>query len=899
MMETMTATRSTPGPCPRGAGTRWARRAMLLLAMVLAGGCFRSGPCRDVEECNGRDDDCDGATDEGFVDAETGLYRTVDDCGGCGVACADVFPSAAATRCVVEPRGIDPDAGDDDDDGDPLPPPDPDALVARCQIVACPPGTRLLTDAGCVPVAPTLCLPCTDDDDCALREPGSRCAAALGGEPRCFPSCEGGCPAGTRCADLPDDGDPLGARACLPLGGDCTCNDATLGAVFGCRVTGGGGRRCDGVQTCEVGGRLSACVPALDEVCNGADDDCDGAVDETFRDGSGRYVLDPVHCGGCNAPCAEPGPNTTARCVPDGASARCEVDCEDGFVDVDGIEANGCECERLDGDGPPPAVGGDADCDGVPDDDDDFVHVTPAGRDGNPGTLLRPVRTIQRGIAIGAAEGKAVLVARGVYAGPVVLRAGVSVFGGYRPDFRDRDLALFPVRIERGSASPGEPVLVARGIRRGTTVDGITVAGSDGVTPGDGSTAVYLSGSTSALVLSNVTVFAGRGADGRRGEDSSDRLGELGFDDLDELDGPGGGDGLDAGFGCPTLDGGRGGRQRCGGRAVSGGDGGDATCPDLGCRNGTPCGNSGCTDFTDDDGVCDVDAMLAAAVPHLPAVEGRGSEPGSPGERTYASPTNRGTCNFCDDNPTLRRLGGDGGDGGEGDPGVGGEGCPPGIAGLLVDVDRGLLGGLPGTDGTGGTDGAGGGGGTPGAGYGVIGNTLGSCTDRNGGSGGGGGAGGCGAPGAGGGGGGGASVGILVRLADGSRTGPRLEDVRIVTGSGGLGGGGGIGASGGAGGSGGVGGAASFFCARNGGNGGDGGDGGAGGGGGGGCGGASHGVFVLRNGADGVDPYLTDLTAGTDIEALGVAGRGGAGGSSPSAPGTGGARGDARGVGSD
>jgi hypothetical protein len=855
-----------------------------LLVLLLLAGCFRSRPCGDRETCDRRDDDCDGAIDEGFIDPETGLYLTANHCGACGVDCAAVFPGAAETACVAGPReGEDDGAGDGEDDA-------AGPLAARCEVVACPPGTRLEPGAGCLPITPSLCLPCAVDDDCGLREPGAVCSAAVDGEPRCFPSCEGGCPPGTRCVELPSDDGFSAVPACLPIGGDCTCSDATAGARFGCRLDGGAGLRCDGFQECQPGGELTACAPALEETCNGADDDCDGTIDEGFRDEAGRYLLDPIHCGACNAPCAPPGPNTFADCVAaGGAGARCDTGCLPGFVDVDGLAANGCECERLDdGMGPPPAIGGDADCDGVVDDDDDFVHVASTGNDGDPGTLLRPVRTIQRGIALGRAEAKDVLVARGIYDGPILLAPGVGLFGGYRPDFRDRDLELFPVRVERGVAEPGAPVLVAREIRVPTEVDGLTLVGSDAVVPGAGSTAVYLDRSTEALRLSNVTILAGRGQDGRRGEDSSDRLASLGLDELDDLDGPGGGDGGDPGVGCRTVLAGGGGRQRCGGRDVSGGDGGDATCPDTGCRQGRPCANAGCTDFTDPDGRCDLDAVLEAAVPLPSASSGRGPFPGEAGERTYPSPTNRGTCNFCDDNPTLRRLGGDGTDGGDGLPGEGGDGCGGSDPGgrVVVDLGRGLVAGRNGNDGTSGTDGSGGGGGTPGAGYAVIDDTVGACVDRNGGSGGGGGAGGCGAPGAGAGGGGGASLAILVRLAPGALRGPALDQVRVVTGSGGRGGDGGVGAAGGAGGSGGVGGSASFFCARDGGSGGDGGDGGGAGGGGGGCGGGSHAVFLARGAAgDDVGAYVDALEDALLVEAVGVPGRGGAGGPSPASPG--------------
>ncbi len=818
---------------------RWA----LLLAVVAASGCYEHHLCGEAETCNFADDDCDRRIDEDFID-EDGVYFTAEHCGGCGVACAEVFPTAAETACEV--------AGG----------------AARCVLVACPAGWHRAGEGACAPDAPALCLPCTQDEDCALRTPGARCRELDGGDRRCLIPCESDCPPGFAC----DGG------VCAPRSGLCGCTDETLGAEFGCLFERDETYRCAGKQVCTEDG-LSSCEPALTEACNEADDDCDGAIDEDFRDADGRYVA-RLHCGACATPCVEPGPNMEARCEPrDGLATECVIECLEGFVDVDGIEANGCECERFDGGGPPPAAGGDADCDGVADETDDFVYVTTTGSDRNPGTLERPMRTIQAAILRGRATSKDVLVARGVYDGAVDLVAGVSIFGGYRPDFRDRDLALFPVVIENRTAEGGTPVLTCRNIHVDTRIDGFIIEATDATIPGEGSTAVFLDGCGPQVQLSHLEIRAGRGADGLRGHSASDNL-PPGFtlEDLDGVAGSPGRSSLDLDT-CTRLAGGAAGRHQCpSGVDNSGGRGGDADCPATGCFNGSPCGNAGCTDFTV-GGVCDFDAVLAQAVSNPPAEPGRGTAPGAPGEATYNAPTNRGVCNFCDDNPTLPRNGGPGSDGLDGTDGEGGLGC---TSAPVLDASSGRLHGGDGADGTPGTDGSGGGGGTAGAGYAVIGGTGPGCDDHAGGAGGGGGSGGCGAPAADGGTGGGHSVGIAIRLGP-SATGPTFEAVRVVTASGGNGGPGGQGASGGAPGSGANGGTAAFWCSRTGGRGGDGGRGGAGGGGGGGCGGGSHGVLVVPGGGD-LSAYL-DVLATLTIDETGVAGRGGPGGFSPGASG--------------
>ncbi|MEE2789009.1 MAG: MopE-related protein, partial [Myxococcota bacterium] len=57
------------------------------------------------ESCDYQDDDCDGVTDEAFVDAD-GRYTTLDHCGGCGNACAQLWdpsPEANGVQPTCEP----------------------------------------------------------------------------------------------------------------------------------------------------------------------------------------------------------------------------------------------------------------------------------------------------------------------------------------------------------------------------------------------------------------------------------------------------------------------------------------------------------------------------------------------------------------------------------------------------------------------------------------------------------------------------------------------------------------------------------------------------------------------------------------------------------------------------
>ncbi|MDI7269221.1 MAG: hypothetical protein QME96_14625, partial [Myxococcota bacterium] len=717
--------------------------------VAAAPGCDCGSECAEVEQCNYVDDTCDGRIDEGFVGAD-GRYSTVENCGRCGVRCDDVFPTAARTACVERLGAF------------------------RCEIIECPVGMRPGGAGACVPDVESLCLPCRLDADCELYSSGALCLPTASGERRCGRSCDpadpGGCPAGFDCSPSGD-----GRGQCRPRGGLCACTPATEGTAFPCLVETPGGQACAGERLCRDG-TLGPCNAVFDEACDGLDNDCDEATDEDFRSVAGDYVHDD-HCGACNAPCVPPGPGMVAACLA-GPPVECDRRCADGFVDLDRILANGCECERTVGTWPPSRLGVDADCDGVIDDTDDYVFVTPSGSDANPGTLVFPMRTPQAATSRAAPDGKSVLIARGRYAGPVEMAAGVSIFGGYAPDFSDRDTSLYPVVIEAAAAAPGMPLLVCRGISAAAEVAGLSIAAAGAVAPGAGSTAVYLDGCTDAVRLSDLVVYSGRGADGAPGASSSQNLSRWGMTSLRDLDGrlgAAGRDGVVSGSAAcsgVTVRGGDAGSRSCpgSGNTLDGGRGGDAVCPNTGCRSGSPCGNAGCTDFTV-GGVCDMEAVLRAAVPNPAAGAGSGPGGGAAGERTYDAVTNRNSCSFCDDNPTLPREGGNGGAGASGTSGSGAAGCSDSTGSL--DPATGRWSARNGGDGTDGADGGGGGGATCGSGYDVL-TGVSGCNDALGGSGGGGGSGGCGAPAASGGFGGGSSIGIAIRLPAGAGAGPVL-----------------------------------------------------------------------------------------------------------------------------
>lgn len=591
---------------------------------------------------------------------------------------------------------------------------------------------------------------------------------------------------------------------------------------------------------------------AAAEICDYEDNNCDGDIDEPFKNAQNQYHT-AQHCGTCENNCITKWGDANLLgilpvCNSTRATPVCEYTCAANRYNLDRASENGCEFEP----------------------DLDAIYVAQPAMNGSDtttcGTFDAPCATIAHATtrATTSPRKARVRVSEGVFPEAVTLVNGVSVMGGHSSVNWLRNPSVNTTTLT-GILREGPHVMnvKASGINQATVFSGFSINGGDAAVGGN-SYAIYVSGTTNALRIEDNTIFAGRGGAGLPGTEG--RNGSVGSN---------GGRGIDRSnlnatcsnsASPPVMAGGTGGPTTCAGQTVSGGQGAPVTLCPTASTGGSINGNANGQAFA-----------------------GSGTAGGTGGRSPeHSSPSSVSAGNhLCQSNgSSVVKTPEPGQNGASGTNGSAGAAASSGPGAIVAAHWRGPTSG-PGASGT---NGSGGGGGGSSEGIRDTGGTGIPVTFHYGPTGGGGGAGGCAAAGGNGGLAGGGSFGIFVVGASGA---PTIVNNAISRGQGGRGGQGGLGGVGGTGGAGGNGGTMTATvrwtrCGQFAAQGGTGGDGGHGGGGAGGNGGASIAIALAGAAAPGA------YASGNQFpipESTATAGPGGLGGGGIVSPGASGATG--------
>jgi hypothetical protein len=249
-------------------------------------------------------------------------------------------------------------------------------------------------------------------------------------------------------------------------------------------------------------------VPPGPETCNYMDDDCDGVVDNGYRDGSGKYITD-VACGNCYTNCQTifDVPNAYGECDNSGPEPACIMRCDPGYYDLDGIPQNGCEFHLL----------------------EDAIYVSHDGTDvAGCGTNIGTdaCRSITFGISEAVSQvKKSVLVANGSYNETVNVHPGIDLLGGYDPVTWSRDVENSFTVISGSSGINNHLVtVVAENIDQSTTISGFKIQGALNENYSGNSYTIYVDNSNENLRIINNIIYAGNAGDGAAGVDGSDGI---------------------------------------------------------------------------------------------------------------------------------------------------------------------------------------------------------------------------------------------------------------------------------------------------------------------------------------------------------------------------------------
>lgn len=335
---------------------------------------------------------------------------------------------------------------------------------------------------------------------------------------RCTETCFDSCEEGWQCRPIAGGADPVYIcvpvidTLCDPCFTDLDCQN--LGDV--CLQLADGtfcGRYCeDDPDACPVGFSCvdseggAQCVPQNDSCL------CPPPID---------LNVDPANCGTCGHECNLPHASVGCK-----GGACFVVACDEGWTNLDGMDANGCEyeCGKTSDDDEPDPDFIDANCDGIDGEVDHAIFVSSAGKNSNPGTREEPVLTIKKALTmLQTTKGKEdIYLSSGVYPEQVRLDDGAKIYGGYSADgLWDRNTYLHETIItwDELDELSAIRVVIFEEIADPTILDGVTLQAGTNPLPGGSSYGAWFRVTSSEAELRYARIVAGNGAGGNAGSD--------------------------------------------------------------------------------------------------------------------------------------------------------------------------------------------------------------------------------------------------------------------------------------------------------------------------------------------------------------------------------------------
>ena len=328
--------------CCRGDGESCTTSCGSTGSRMCSSSCIWGSCVPPSEVCNGVDDDCDGLCDDGWECCQADTDSCTTTCGSTGTKTCSSFCGWGSCAPPAEVcNGTDDDCDGACDDGFTCCMGDTDSCVTSCGST----GTKTC-DGSCswsTCAEPSEICNGEDDDCDGVCDNGFACcqgetrscdtSCGTSGTQTCSASCGwGACvPPSEVCNGIDDDCD-----GSCDDGWEC-CQSSSDSCDTSCGTT--GTKTCSGL--CSWG----ACIPPS-EVCNGIDDDCDGGCDDTWECCQGAEDSCSTSCGStgsktCSGSCA------WGSCVPpseicNGEDDDCDGACDNGWACCQG-DAQSCD----------------------------------------------------------------------------------------------------------------------------------------------------------------------------------------------------------------------------------------------------------------------------------------------------------------------------------------------------------------------------------------------------------------------------------------------------------------------------------------------------------------------------------------------------------------------------